>query len=67
MNAWEIECGRIEDENIDEAEQFELQKKMLEDIFARYCKDKKRINGRPNTIYLMERRALLIMTRKRRK
>lgn len=50
MNAWEIECGRIEDENIDEAEQFELQKNMLEDIFARYCTDKKRINGRPNTI-----------------
>lgn len=50
MNSWERECNRIEEEDIDETEQFRLQKQMLTEIFSEYCTERKRQNGRPNTI-----------------
>ena len=50
MNSWEKECNKIEEEDIDETEQFRLQKQMLTDIFSEYCTERKRQNGRPNTI-----------------
>ena len=50
MNSWEKECNKIEQKDIDETEQFRLQKQMLTDIFSEYCTERKRQNGRPNTI-----------------
>ena len=50
MNSWEKACNRIEEEDIDETEQFRLQKQMLTEIFSEYCTERKRQNGRPNTI-----------------
>ena len=50
MNSWEKECNKIEEKDIDETEQFRLQKQMLTDIFSEYCTERKRQNGRPNTI-----------------
>ena len=65
MNSWEKECNKIEEKDIDETEQFRLQKQMLTDIFSEYCTERKRQNGRL-TLYRMGRKAHLSMTQKKR-
>lgn len=50
MNAWEVYCNALENEDLDVKQETKLQRAKLADIFNRYCTQKERKYGRIDNI-----------------